>query len=761
MPPIDDRTPKLDLPLPAQPNTLKNDVQRLRDTITKLDDKVVTIDPTTGKMDSSFLPDKVAILVPPHATLDPAMLPAEVVTVDATGKIPEDKIPDDARTNIHDVASEVLMLELDASLGDIARVTGSGKTYMLMGKTQGLTAPQKTDRGDWKEQVTTAVATVNGRTGTVTVAEPGVNADITNLTALSGPLTLGGDGMTDGDAVTMRQLKGAMGTSGGASMTGVMNNFIGAVEWHNGPSTALPAGHHLANGQILNRADVPDIVAAMKNGMLNVAPASGGKTSDQIWLNSGDAVRPYAWRSSYSWGDGDANTGTTIRLPDLNGAGLNSIKHLFLSGSSGAPSEPSAGQIWMQSAPNIEGIFGGLTGSQFQNGTRGAVNGTGPDPSYNMKSGSVDGLPGFAPNNYGFRFNANFSNVTYGRGSQYQKSDGTIPAVAGDTNNIGDLYPNHAVGYWIIRTNGAFVSANSKFEVINAYNPLPTSGAITGGFIQGSLNDDQGKTVNAVGVTVVNTIGGKPQAQFGVGNWDSADKELKWKHMDLSAADGSLTVPGAVWATPMPAAQSVSELGQLGVRAATQPNSIYIHSQIGGTGTVVNRLKGEWYTACYELFAVRTDTSHLQYTSWRFTPFSGQASNYFEITIDAGGMVSMPGGQKFAHDGTAHFPGNISAVTSTWPSDRDLKDDIEPIADALDKIDQLNGYSFTFKNTGMKSAGIIAQELAQAMPDLVSTNPDGHLAVQYNGVIGLLVAAVKELKAQNEDLQAQIDALKP
>ncbi|EAO1133616.1 tail fiber domain-containing protein [Salmonella enterica] len=758
MPPIDDRTTRLDLPKPAQPNTLRNDVQRLRDTIDKLDAKVATLD-ANGEIENSQVRFDIARL-DQHLTLKPDQLPANVVTKDANGKIDSSLLKDDVVTNIWDVASETLMLDLtQASVGDIANFPQSGRTFKLM-------RLPPTERANWKEQVATAVTSVNGRTGDVVVAEPGVNADITQLTKLSGPLTLGGDGAGDNDAVTMRQLKGAMGTSGGASMTGVMNNFIGAVEWFNGPLTAIPAGYIPANGQALSRnaEATRDLWTAVDKGMLT-------SMTEALWIT--DSIGGVSNRASYSQGGAAGTcpdktiTDDWFRAPDLNGFQLNSIPNLYLMGWNGQKinNTYSIGAALSQGAPNILGSFKTRVPNGHANEANGAfrgasgiqgLNGNVPVSYGNMVFSSptttLSDYPDVA--GYGYTFNAQM-------GAESYKAPGFLDYKTYGAYTDGALRPNNAVGYWIIRANGSFQAANSKFEVINAYNPLPASGAITGGFIQGSLNDDKGKTVNAVGVTVVNTIGGKPAAQFGVGNWDSTSQDLKWKHMDLSSADGSLTVPGAVWASPMPAAQSVSELGQLGVKAATQPNSIYIHSQIGGTGTVVNRLKGEWYTASYELFAVRTDTSHLQYTSWRFTPFSGQANNYFEITIDAGGMVSMPGGQKFAHDGTAHFPGNISAVTSTWPSDRDLKDDIEPIADALGKIEQLNGYSFTFKNTGMKSAGIIAQELAQAMPDLVSTNPDGHLAVQYNGVIGLLVAAVKELKAQNADLQAQIDALKP
>lgn len=76
----------------------------------------------------------------------------------------------------------------------------------------------------------------SGGTGASTPAEA-----LTKL--LDGkPLTLAADGQSPYDAVTVRQLANISGGDG-ASMSGVMNNRIGAVEWFNGNRTKLPAGY--------------------------------------------------------------------------------------------------------------------------------------------------------------------------------------------------------------------------------------------------------------------------------------------------------------------------------------------------------------------------------------------------------------------------------------------------------------------------------------------------------------------------------------
>ena len=90
-------------------------------------------------------------------------------------------------------------------------------------------------------------------------------------------------------------------------------------------------------------------------------------------------------------------------------------------------------------------------------------------------------------------------------------------------------------------------------------------------------------------------------------------------------------------------------------------------------------------------------------------------------------------------------------------SDRRVKEDIQPIENALIKLDQLNGVTFKFVNTGKASMGVIAQEVEAVFPELISG--EFPKSVNYNGLIGALIESVKELKSQNEDLLKRIEKL--
>ena len=108
--------------------------------------------------------------------------------------------------------------------------------------------------------------------------------------------------------------------------------------------------------------------------------------------------------------------------------------------------------------------------------------------------------------------------------------------------------------------------------------------------------------------------------------------------------------------------------------------------------------------------------------------------------------------------GNARVVGVVTAENFDSLSDRRYKENIRPIENALDKVSDLNGIHFDYKNSGNKSMGLIAQDVQKVFPECVSGKDP--ISVNYNGIIGALVEAVKELKDQNEQLRKDIDELK-
>ena len=85
--------------------------------------------------------------------------------------------------------------------------------------------------------------------------------------------------------------------------------------------------------------------------------------------------------------------------------------------------------------------------------------------------------------------------------------------------------------------------------------------------------------------------------------------------------------------------------------------------------------------------------------------------------------------------------GNITAY-----SDERVKANIQKIDNALDKVNQLNGYTFDRTDVDMpRQTGVIAQEIQKVLPEAVVESEDGQLSVAYGNLVGLLIEAVNEL----------------
>jgi len=120
---------------------------------------------------------------------------------------------------------------------------------------------------------------------------------------------------------------------------------------------------------------------------------------------------------------------------------------------------------------------------------------------------------------------------------------------------------------------------------------------------------------------------------------------------------------------------------------------------------------------------------------------------------------------RLENDGDLHVDRDIIAY-STTVSDIRLKKDLQIIQNPLDIINEINGYTFTYKKDDKKSAGVVAQEVEKVFPQAVSDknlpfsskdreNPDNYKIVEYDQIVGLLVQAVKELTNKVKKLEGE------
>jgi len=193
---------------------------------------------------------------------------------------------------------------------------------------------------------------------------------------------------------------------------------------------------------------------------------------------------------------------------------------------------------------------------------------------------------------------------------------------------------------------------------------------------------------------------------------------------------------------------------------------------------------------------------------WPFfiTFMAGQGNNlpYSRVYGENSGDITIATGVQsgikyFQHtaSGDLIVSRNIQCVSLTQTSDRDKKDFITPISNALDKINAIDGVTFVWKADGTPSAGVIAQDLMKVLPEAIGSTFDENdeyvteeqqvekeivgedgkttietatvsmpklirkrdeskrsYAVEYNGVIALAVQAIKELSKEVSELKA-------
>ena len=129
------------------------------------------------------------------------------------------------------------------------------------------------------------------------------------------------------------------------------------------------------------------------------------------------------------------------------------------------------------------------------------------------------------------------------------------------------------------------------------------------------------------------------------------------------------------------------------------------------------------------------------------------------ISFFTGGNEEM----RLENDGDLHVDGDVVAF-STTVSDIRLKHDIEKIDSALDKVSELNGYTFSYNKNGKRAAGVIAQEVEKVLPSAVEnkslvfhTGEQGveYKTVQYDQLHGLLIEAIKELKEKLDECKCK------
>ncbi len=302
------------------------------------------------------------------------------------------------------------------------------------------------------------------------------------------------------------------------------------------------------------------------------------------------------------------------------------------------------------------------------------------------------------------------------------------------------------------------LNTTSKLSLVSAINELNTAVASTIRFTKfltdsAAGGDSAGSRIVADSAAdFIRFVGG---SNLEVIKDSDASREIKINHTSVGAAsvdnsgttfiqditideNGHVTGVGSAAVTSANDAQHIMAAGS-GIDVSTSPSNFSANASTNVTTTysIEADLVGE-------VHSIGLDADHKMV-------ISSTAVNWH---LD--GANDM----RLENDGDLHTSGDVIAF-STTVSDMRLKDNIEPISDALSKVNALTGYTFTYEKDGRQSAGLLAQEVEEVLPSAVTNrklplhkeDDNEYKTLQYDQTIALLVESIKELKQKVDELE--------
>lgn len=231
-----------------------------------------------------------------------------------------------------------------------------------------------------------------------------------------------------------------------------------------------------------------------------------------------------------------------------------------------------------------------------------------------------------------------------------------------------------------------------------------------------------------------------------------------------AVASGIATLPAITGTDTLVARNTTDTLTNKTIAAGSNTISGLTNSNLSGSAGITNAnlanstisgvsLGGNLYNL--------TAGSFVSYSSG--TTYNGSSA----ITVSVAATSLNTGNTIVSRDISGDFSAgtiSVSYLTATQTvqgkdlvstSDQNLKENIRTFSNGLDTINSLRGVNFDWKDTSKPSIGVIAQELEEVLPELVH---NGEIkTVNYNGLVGVLIEAIKELSAEVQELKQQIN----
>ena len=213
-------------------------------------------------------------------------------------------------------------------------------------------------------------------------------------------------------------------------------------------------------------------------------------------------------------------------------------------------------------------------------------------------------------------------------------------------------------------------------------------------------------------------------------------------------------------------AAGVDVAGTIGATGVITANAGVVVDNFTIDGNEIDLSSGDMFLDSAALIILDADAGTIQFKDdgTHISSFTNSSSDFVIQSIvsdkdmifkgNDGGSTITALTLDMSAAGAATFNNDVTAF-----SDERLKENIETIPNALDKVCQMRGVTFNRTDfDGEKQMGVIAQEVEKIIPEVVKEDDseDKIKSVAYGNMVGVLIEAIKELKAEVEELKSQL-----
>ena len=326
--------------------------------------------------------------------------------------------------------------------------------------------------------------------------------------------------------------------------------------------------------------------------------------------------------------------------------------------------------------------------------------------------------------------------------------------------NVPTRTGGDASGTWSISISGNAATATSATSASSASYATSAGNADTVDSIHASsfLRSDTADTASGA-ITFNGTVNIRGHMDFSDDEkiyW--GDNNEVWQYFDSSAHYLRVDFrnsPGLVYLDNGTPTMIIEDSGI--IRPATHNNGSVGTDSIEWANGYFNNLK---VTSTLDVRGAidLADNDTLRFGSSDDVEFFFNGSSFY-LDLNSGGnnfIIRDGTTTRYTFDDNGSFTatGNVTAY-----SDIKLKRNIDTIPDALEKVCKLRGVTYDrIDLEGLENerqSGVIAQEVEEVLPEVVSTNEEGIKSVAYGNMVGLLIESIKELKAEIETLKQE------